>query len=172
MINTMRIGPTKYQRLLNYSLWSMCGVDTPQQSCPPSRLTNLPKPKSTSNCSFHEFFQRRYQVQCRTSAVKALANSYNAHGCQHVAKDLYNTCSVMEEGVWCMQKLLTNRNFSLTAPAVAPALQSVAQHCRTSGATWAAVSTTCSTTPTFSWFTQRQSSTISSLTRRSGRAVK
>ena len=113
MINNTRIGPRKYQRLFNYSLWSMCGVDTPRQSCPPSRLTKLPKPKSTSNCSFHEIFQRRYQVQCRSSTMKAFADDYNAHGCQQVAKDLYNTCSITEEGVWCMEKPLINNFFIL-----------------------------------------------------------
>ena len=52
IFNTTRLLPSKFLRLFNYSLWRMCGIDTPQQNCPPSRLTKFPKPKSTRNCSF------------------------------------------------------------------------------------------------------------------------
>ena len=107
IINNTRIRPSNYHRLFNHSLWRMCSIDTPRQNCLPSRLTKFPKPKSTRNCSFHEFFQRRYQVQCRSSTLKALADDYNAHGCQQVTKDLYDTCSVTEEGVWCVEKFLS-----------------------------------------------------------------
>ena len=113
IINNTRIRPSNYHRLFNHSLWRMCSIDTPRQNCLPSRLTKFPKPKSTRNCSFHEFFQRRYQVQCRSSTLKALADDYNAHGCQQVTKDLYDTCSVTEEGVWCVEKFLSNRDFIL-----------------------------------------------------------
>ena len=112
ILNTT-LGPTNHQRLFEYSLWKMCGINPITEKCPPSRLTKFPKHKITRNCSFHEFFQRRYQVQCRNSTVKFLADDYNAHGCQQVSADLYNTCSITEEGAWCIEKHVANLTSNL-----------------------------------------------------------
>lgn len=109
MLNGTR-GPTPHRELFNYSLWVNCSLTVPPlQGCSQStRLTRFPKPEVTKQCSFHEFFQKRYQAQCSNSTMAALARDYDGHDCHQVSKDLYDTCSVTEEGVWCIEKFLKN----------------------------------------------------------------
>ena len=107
ILNTT-IGPRPHRNLFNYFLWRNCNLDIPPQNCLPSRLTKYSKPQVTKQCSFHEFYQKRYRVQCNNSTITALANDYDAHGCHQVSRDLYDTCSVTEEGVWCVEKFLKN----------------------------------------------------------------
>ena len=127
VLNTTTIGPANHLRLFEYSLWKTCGIDSPPENCPPSTLAKVPKPKTTGNCRFQEFFLRRFQIECKDSTLKALADDYNAHGCQQVSADLPKACSITEKGVWCVEKFLTNLTSTLS-------LMNLAQfHCSGNG---------------------------------------
>lgn len=125
MLNTTSPATYLYHPIFAYPLWSMCKIEPVPKACHPSRLSRA-KSKSIMSCTDDMLFQRRYEEACNWTTLQPLLEEYESHNCTEIGEDQINSCSIGEDGKWCVEKVVTNLVYYRGLKAVARA------HCLTS----------------------------------------